>query len=140
MRETTMMPKQNWEWEKTHTPKNILIIDDNTSLTSLFSRYLSMKGLSCTVSNDGQNGLKLIQTGKFDVILLDLSMPEFSGFDIINSIEASGEINGKKIFVLTASSITNQEVDELQKRGIIGCIKKPVTVNQLLAYLGIPKD
>ena len=140
MRGTTVMVEQNCKKEKTHTPKDILLIDDNVSMTGLFSRYLDMKGLTCTVSNDGQNGLEFIQTKKFDVILLDLSMPEFSGFDVIDNIEASGKIREKKIFVFTASSITNEEVDELRKRGIVGCIRKPVTVNQLLAYLGIQQD
>lgn len=126
--------------EKTCSPKDILLIDDNASMTGLFSRYLGMKGLNCTVSNDGKNGLEFIQTKQFDVILLDLSMPGFSGYDVIDNIETSGIIKEKKIFLFTASSITNEEVDELRKRGIVGCIRKPVTVNQLLGHLGIRQD
>ena len=67
--------------------KNILIIDDNQSITKLLSRFLNLKGVEHIISSNGQNGLSLIRQGKFDVILLDLNMPDFSGYDVIDSLE-----------------------------------------------------
>lgn len=139
MNGTTIMVEQK-RGNKKVNPKDILLIDDNVGITGLFARYLKLKGLNCTISNDGKNGLEYIQTKQFDVILLDLSMPGFSGLEVIDAIENSGIIKEKRIYVFTASSITAKEIEELRSRGISGCIKKPVTVNQLLDHIGIKKD
>jgi DNA-binding response OmpR family regulator len=59
----------------------ILLIDDNESITEMMAKYVAGKGHDCTVANDGRNGLTLIEQEKFDIILLDLAMPEFTGVD-----------------------------------------------------------
>jgi CheY-like chemotaxis protein len=55
---------------------------------------------------------------------MDLAMPEFSGYDIIESLEGYGKLKEKKIIVLTATSITETKMRELEKRGVYSCIKK----------------
>ncbi|MDE1867058.1 MAG: hypothetical protein KGI08_05030 [Thaumarchaeota archaeon] len=52
----------------------IHIIDDNVDITTMFSKYLSLKGHSCSVSNNGRNGLNMIMGTPYDVIILDLAM------------------------------------------------------------------
>ena len=117
--------------------KNILIIDDNQSITKLLSRFLNLKGVEHIISSNGQNGLSLIRQGKFDVILLDLNMPDFSGYDVIDSLEKEGRIKDENIFIFTASNIEKSEEENLLKRGIVGCIKKPIRVDELLKLIGI---
>ena len=109
----------------------ILLIDDNKSMTKALSKFLSAKGYENTVSNHGREGLKLIQEQKFDKILLDLSMPEFSGYDILDSLEKSGKIKELKIIVFTASSISDAKIKELKKKGIFSFLKKPVRADHL---------
>jgi len=117
--------------------KNILIIDDNQSISHLLSRFLNLKKIEHTISNSGQNGLNLIRQNKFDAILLDLSMPDFSGYDIIDSLEKEGRLKDENIFIFTASSIEKIVEENMLKRGIISCIKKPIRVDELLKLLGI---
>jgi len=117
--------------------KNILIIDDNQSISNLLSRFLNLKKIEHTISNSGQNGLNLIRQNKFDAILLDLSMPDFSGYDIIDSLEKEGRLKDENIFIFTASSIEKIVEENMLKRGIISCIKKPIRVDELLKLLGI---
>ena len=117
--------------------KNILIIDDNQSISKLLSRFLNLKGIVHTISNSGQNGLNLIRQNKFDAILLDLNMPDFSGYDIIDSLEKEGRLKDENIFIFTASSIEKIVEENMLKRGIISCIKKPIRVDELLKLLGI---
>ena len=117
--------------------KNILIIDDNQSISKLLSRFLNLKGVEHTISNSGQNGLNLIRQSKFDAILLDLNMPDFSGYDIIDSLEKEGRLKDENIFIFTASSIEKLDEENMLKRGIISCIKKPIRVDELLKLLGI---
>lgn len=109
----------------------ILLIDDNKSMTKAVSKALELNGHRCMVSNDGREGLKIIQEQKFDKILLDLSMPEFSGYDILDSLEKNGKIKELKIVAFTAASISETEIKKLQRRGIYSCLKKPVKLDEL---------
>jgi DNA-binding response OmpR family regulator len=104
----------------------ILVIDDNKSITNMLEQMLGLEDYEVIVSNSGRNGLTLVENGEFDAILLDLSMPEFSGLDIIDSLEKSGKIKEENIIVMTASIISNDELDGLKKRGVYACFKKPV--------------
>lgn len=120
-----------------NTSKKILIIDDNESMTKLLTRLFETRKLDCTVSDDGISGLQQIYKQNFDAILLDLAMPDFSGWDVIKSLEKKGKIKEERIFVFTASAISPLEMEELLKRGIQGCIKKPVKLEHLLKVLGV---
>lgn len=115
----------------------ILIIDDNIDISDMLAQYLEIKGHKCTVSNNGRNGLNLITQEKFDIILLDLAMPDFSGYDIISSLVKNGRIGDVKIIVLTASSITDAEMDTLGVKGVKACIKKPVRLEELVRIINI---
>jgi DNA-binding response OmpR family regulator len=113
----------------------ILIIDDNESIVSMLKKFLTIKGYDCTTSQDGRNSLDIILREKFDIIILDLAMPEFTGYDIINELEKSGKIKEQNIIVLTALAITPEQSDLLQKQGVKSCLKKPVTPEVLLKVI-----
>ena len=117
--------------------KKILIIDDNQSIIKLLSRFLDLKNVEHVEVTNGQNGLNLIRQKKFDAILLDLNMPEFSGFDVIDVLEKEGKIKDENIFVFTASNISTPTEDELIKRGVKACIRKPIRVDELLTMIGV---
>lgn len=111
----------------------VLLVDDNQSITGMLSEYLLLKGFEVTVTNDGRNGLRLIQTGKFDVILLDLSMPHFGGIDVINTLEKQDQLKDKKIFLFTASSISKEIINELLlKEGVYSYLNKPIRLQELV--------
>ncbi|HJT10078.1 MAG TPA: response regulator [Candidatus Nitrosotalea sp.] len=114
----------------------ILLIDDNDSITDMLSKYLKVKGHECTVSNDGRNGLTLIQQEKFDSVLLDLAMPDFTGLDVIEHLSKNGNLIGNKIILFTASSITDEQIADLIKKGAHSCLKKPVRLEVLLKAIG----
>ena len=114
----------------------ILLIDDNSDITEMLSKYLKIEGHNCKVCNDGRNGLSLILEQEFDVVLLDLAMPEFTGYDLVESLEKMGRLEElHKIVVFTASSIGNSEIEKLLQKGVRMCLKKPVRLDQLLNYL-----
>jgi DNA-binding response OmpR family regulator len=101
----------------------------------MLEKFLTIKGHDCTVSQDGKNALEIMKNGKFDAVLLDLAMPHFSGYDIIDDLEKNGKLTEQKIIILTASAITNEQMDSLLKRGIKSCLKKPVTPDILLKII-----
>lgn len=72
---------------------------------------------------------------KFDLVILDLAMPEFSGYDVISALEKNNKINDVKIIVLTASSINDKDIDVLINKGVKACIKKPVRLEELIQII-----
>ncbi|MCJ8306590.1 MAG: response regulator [Nitrosopumilus sp.] len=114
---------------------NILMIDDNEQITKMLSTFLELKKHKCTVVDEGREGLKIIKEGKHDVILLDLAMPEFDGFDVIKDLEKNNLLKNHKILVFTASTITQEELDKLVERGVSAYILKPIDIDILLSKI-----
>jgi len=115
--------------------KNILIIYNNKSLCKMFEAYLKHEGHDCIYAVDGRSGLSLIETKKFDVVLLGLTLPEFSGYDIINVIEKNGKLKKSNIIILSASYLPQSEIENLLKRGICSYLQQPVKPDVLLRIL-----
>jgi len=113
----------------------ILIIDDNEQITKMLTTFLELKDQECTVANDGEDGLKLIKANEHDVVLLDLAMPEFDGYSVIKNLEDSNTLKDHKIIVFTASTITQEELDELVNRGVSSYILKPIDIDILLSKI-----
>jgi DNA-binding response OmpR family regulator len=113
----------------------LLIVDDNEEITDGITYYLSTdQTIDCEVTNDGPQGLERIRNDKFDLILLDLAMPDFSGFDIVKSLKQDGLLESKNIVIFTAS--TDQRLfDEMKKAGIKDIFKKPFSINDLTALI-----
>jgi DNA-binding response OmpR family regulator len=114
---------------------NVLIIDDNEQITKMLTTFLELKNHNCIVSNDGKQGLALIQKNKHDVVLLDLAMPEFDGYSVIQALENKDQLKNNKIIVFTASTITQDELDELVNRGVTSYILKPIDIDLLLSKI-----
>jgi two-component system, OmpR family, response regulator len=113
----------------------VLVIDDNSEITDMLSFYLEEAGYECKVVNDGREGLKAIKLDDFDLVLLDLAMPEFSGMDVINSLKSDNLLEKKNIIILTASSLHEEETEALVRDGIRSVLKKPISIEELTSAL-----
>jgi DNA-binding response OmpR family regulator len=110
----------------------VLIIDDNKSITNSLDKYLKIKGFDVRICNNGLDGFELIQNDQWDVILLDLSMPEYSGLNIIEDLEKDNALKDKNIILFTASSVSDYVLEKLVKKdGIRSCLKKPVSLSKI---------
>ena len=110
----------------------ILVIDDNKEITDMLSLYLeSLDNYECKVVNDGNEGLQKIKFENFDLIILDLAMPGFSGIDILNSLKSDNVLSKKNIIVLTASALNDDETEGFIRDGVKAVIKKPISIDDL---------
>ena len=114
---------------------NILLIDDNQEITDLFNTTLTASGYSCKVTNDGKEGLELIKKKESDIVLLDLAMPNFSGEDILKELLKNGSISEYKIYLVTASVVSEKEIKDFIDVGVTGCLRKPLRLDDLLDIL-----
>jgi len=114
---------------------NVLIIDDNEQITKMISSFLDMSNHDCTIVNDGKEGLELIKTKQYDSIVLDLAMPEFDGYEVLDTLQNEDPSQISKIIILTASSIPLETVKKFKELGVSSCLQKPVDIDQLLSKI-----
>ena len=114
---------------------NVLVIDDNEQITKMVSSFMDMSNHECTVANDGKEGLELIKTNQYDSIILDLAMPEYDGYAILDTLKKEDPSQISKIIILTASSVSMDSVRKFKELGIAACLQKPVDIDQLLSKI-----
>ncbi|NLW46743.1 MAG: response regulator transcription factor [Firmicutes bacterium] len=110
-------------------PKKILVIDDEPMIVESVSYNLKQEGFEVVAATDGEAGLKLAETGNFDLILLDLMLPGIDGLEICRTLRKQSEI---PIIMLTAKE---GEIDRVLglELGADDYITKPFSMRELLA-------
>ncbi len=88
----------------THTPKNILIVEDEVDIAQLVKLYLEKEGFRTTTATTGVEGLKLIRTDRPDMVVLDLMLPEMDGLEICKKIRTAPETALLPVLMLTAKA------------------------------------
>jgi len=113
----------------------VLAIDDNEDILSLVKVVLESEGHDFVSVNDGRSGLKLIEENTYDAVLLDIAMPGFSGKDVVNALIEKDILKKQPIILFTASSITDDEIDGMIKKGVYTCLRKPMGIDSLISLL-----
>ena len=113
-----------------NTQKTIAVLDDEPYVCDFLSKVLTGAGYRVLSANDGQQGLKLINTEKPDLVILDLIMPGLSGYALLDILNAKGS----RIPVLVVSSAKNI-TDNLAHQGIAGLLIKPIDEERLLIHV-----
>lgn len=113
----------------------ILVIDNNEEITEAIHLFCeSMKGIECYTINDGRQGLERIKKEKFDLVMLDLAMPDFSGFDVIKPLKEDGVLESNNIVAFTASSDLDT-LNDIRKSGVKYVFKKPFSMDDIIALI-----
>jgi len=82
------------------TEARVLIVDDDWDLVSLMSAFLSEQGFRTDAAHDGPTGLKAALSGQHDLMLLDVMMPGFDGFEVLKRLREHS--NDLPVLMLTA--------------------------------------
>jgi CheY-like chemotaxis protein len=112
----------------------LLLVDDSKDITEAISFYCQSEEINYKIVNEGKKALDSIRHGKFDLILLDLAMPEFSGLDVIKSLKEEGVLESSNIVVFTASS-DRIILDKIKDSGIKEIFKKPCSLDDLIKLI-----
>ena len=114
----------------------ILVVDDDKQTTSMLSKFFNYEGHTTVVTNDPMEGLQLIQQEKFDVILLDIYMPEFNGMNIIKILATNEVLKDQNIFLFSGADYPGYLIkDFLMREGVNGFLKKPLDLDKLLTTI-----
>jgi len=110
--------------------KKILIVDDEPDTVQLIKSILEMHGFSVETASNGKECLQKVKTKKTDLVLLDIMMPDMSGWEVFNKLKKS-EAGARVIFV-SVVEITPERKQSLMKEGLIDYINKPFTKDDLM--------
>ncbi len=123
-------PKNNFNSKK--KPASVLVVDDNPDLRIYVSRILRQEGYQVWVAQDGQEGFRIAQEHRPQLIVTDLMMPVVSGLDMIRMVRASEELQGTPIVLLTAKADEATRIEGTEK-GADAYLSKPFNDRELLA-------
>ena len=112
----------------------ILIIEDERPINNLIRSTLTADGYSCDCAFDGKEGADLIEQRQYDLILLDLMLPEISGYDLLEYIRSLGNIRAAQIPVIIISAM-GQVQDRIRglHLGADDYLCKPFQIGELAA-------
>ena len=107
----------------------ILIVDDERNIREVIKEYVTLEGYDVMEADSGLKALELLNTNKFDLMILDIMMPIMDGFTLLNSIPKE-----KKIPTIILSA-RDDEVDKLEgfDRGMDDYLCKPFSPRELMA-------
>ena len=109
----------------------ILIIDDDAELCALIERFLESEGFGLDRAADASEGITLASSGSYALIMLDVMMPDLSGFDVLRRIRARSRT---PILMLTARGDTQDRVLGLEL-GADDYLPKPYDPSELVARI-----
>ena len=115
----------------------ILVIDDERSIRNTLKEILGFEGYQVELAENGRNGLELIQTNEFDIILCDIKMPEMDGLEVLDQIKKT---KPDSTVVMISGHGTIDTAVEAIKKGAFDFIEKPLDLNRLLITLRNASD
>ncbi|MDR1706304.1 MAG: response regulator transcription factor [Clostridiales bacterium] len=106
----------------------ILVVEDEQAIANLIKINLNDAGYACVCAFDGKQGADLIENGEFDLVLLDILLPEIDGYELLEYIKPLGT----PVIFLTAKGTVNDRIKGL-RLGADDYLVKPFQIGELLA-------
>ncbi len=112
--------------------RNIVVIDDELLIRDLLYDFFSEKDWGVSVHDTGETALEAIKTKKYDIVLVDLKIPEIDGITIARKIKAIAP--GLPVVIMTAFPSVETAIDALHLK-LEDYIVKPFNINKLYKTL-----
>ena len=107
----------------------ILIVEDEIAIGDLLKFELTSQGYLCNVANDGKVGADYLEKNSYDLILLDIMLPEFDGYELL---EYTKQISDTPVIFITAKSQIEDKIKGLCS-GADDYITKPFEIREVIA-------
>jgi len=117
-----------------NNPGKILIIDDSNTNLVLLQAILQKHGFETITANCAKQAYLLLEEPKPSLILLDLLMPEISGFEFLETLKMNTRTADIPVIVISALT-DNDNVSIIQNLGAIEYIKKPIDIQSLISSI-----
>ena len=102
-----------------NSKRKILLIEDDELIVEIYTAQFKKAGFSIESASDGEKAFKKLKENKYDLLLLDIVLPNLTGFELLKRIKNNKEINKAKILIL---SNLGQKTD-VERAENLGAIK-----------------
>jgi DNA-binding response OmpR family regulator len=135
--EPSVTPGQTVKPEESKQPKKVLCIEDERFIGELYIRSLTKAGYDATLEVDGAKGLEMAQSNKYDIILLDLMIPNVTGIEILRILRDPAKTpNFKGKIIITTNLEQREDVrQDIEKQADGYIVKAELTPNELVEFL-----
>jgi CheY-like chemotaxis protein len=107
--------------------KRILVADDDLLNQTIVAHYLKKQQANSTIVSDGLEALEKIETEVFDVILLDINMPNMTGEELVTKNKSFLKFNSTTPILALTANATKEDIKRYKKAGFLDVISKPFT-------------
>ncbi len=107
----------------------LLILDDEKSIRTTLREILEYEKFEVEEAKDGEEGLSMLKTGHFDLVLCDIKMPKMDGIEVL---EKARELDIETQFIMISAHGAIETAVEATKKGAFDFIQKPPDLNRLL--------
>lgn len=113
---------------------SVLVIDDDVGTRETFDWALSPLGVRVRSAASGTEGIRIAESAGFDLLLVDLQLPDMRGTDVIRALQR--KLDTPVAFILVSAFLTTQVTVEAMKLGAADVVEKPISVDDLPALVG----
>lgn len=106
--------------------KKILIVDDEDDINASVKMLVDSMGYSSKVATNGADALKMLGKEKFDLVLLDIMMPQMSGREVLEKIRADSKLKDVSVAFMTAIQLGSEGMSAVKKLKVIDYFQKPI--------------
>jgi signal transduction histidine kinase/DNA-binding response OmpR family regulator len=114
-------------------PMRILIAEDNLINQKIATKILTKLGYQPAIANNGKEALETVSREKYDIILMDVQMPEMNGLEATKMIRTCLEI--QPIIMAMTANVLQGDRDDCMQAGMDDYISKPIDLKELLSHL-----
>lgn len=111
----------------------VLVVEDDKKIAELIRFTLTKNGYQCDTVHNGRSALNILKTQNFDLVLLDTSLPDISGVDVLKTIKQNNMLKHIKIVLMTAS--VELDLQTATKYGALDYWRKPLSMQDLLSRI-----
>ena len=127
------MPDINTPPPQTH--KKVLCIEDDHFINELYVRALTKAGYQVTVVTDGQQGLAEALTDTYDIVLLDIMLPNMLGTDVLKRLRQEAPALRAKVIITTNLELSEDDRTAIEHQADGYIVKAELTPRQLAEFL-----
>jgi CheY-like chemotaxis protein/HPt (histidine-containing phosphotransfer) domain-containing protein len=113
---------------------NILLAEDNPFNQQVAAELLEETGATVALANNGREALALLFKERFDIVLMDVQMPEMDGYEATRRIRATSRLAGQKVIAMTANAMA-EDRERCLASGMDDFISKPIDPDQIVLVL-----
>jgi two-component system, OmpR family, phosphate regulon response regulator PhoB len=129
------MSTDNSRRNPARAPARILVVEDERDISALVAYHLTKEGYRVRTAEGGQEALELAAAERPDLVILDLMLPGFSGFDVLTELRRRPELADVPVIVLTARRDEADRVKGLES-GADDYVTKPFSPRELILRVG----